>query len=183
MSAAAAAAAPSGVRWRTDFDKWVVTANAERRGWQLCSPEDEDWDVYWASVGSVKAIFSADSGVRLQTGQLINHFPNHYELTRKDLMVKNIKRYQKQVKREGGNVDALDFVPTTYVLPQASSPSNARVAMPPAYVLRLVVAMPTSHTSHTGLCTLCRGVQAQCGRCMDYEARQQVPGRWDLPHP
>jgi hypothetical protein len=27
--------------------------------------------------------------------RLINHYPNHYELTRKDLMVKNIKRYLK----------------------------------------------------------------------------------------
>lgn len=27
--------------------------------------------------------------------RLVNHFPNHYELTRKDLMVKNVKRYLK----------------------------------------------------------------------------------------
>ena len=25
---------------------------------------------------------------------MVNHFPNHYELTRKDLVVKNIKKYQ-----------------------------------------------------------------------------------------
>ena len=33
--------------------------------------------------------------------QLINHFPNHYELTRKDTMVKNIKRYRRDLEREG----------------------------------------------------------------------------------
>lgn len=38
--------------------------------------------------------------VRLLLLRLINHYPNHYELTRKDLMVKNIKRYLK-VGREG----------------------------------------------------------------------------------
>jgi hypothetical protein len=27
----------------------------------------------------------------------VNHFRNHYELTRKDLMVKNLKRMKKQV--------------------------------------------------------------------------------------
>ncbi len=27
--------------------------------------------------------------------RIINHYPNHFELTRKDLMVKNIKRYIK----------------------------------------------------------------------------------------
>ena len=31
---------------------------------------------------------------------MINHFPNHYELTRKDLMVKNIKRYRKELEKE-----------------------------------------------------------------------------------
>ena len=32
--------------------------------------------------------------------QLINHFPNHIELTRKDLMVKNIKRYQRDLHKD-----------------------------------------------------------------------------------
>ena len=33
--------------------------------------------------------------------QIINHFSNHYELTRKDTMVKNIKRYRRDLEREG----------------------------------------------------------------------------------
>ncbi|RYG67936.1 hypothetical protein EON64_06345 [archaeon] len=32
--------------------------------------------------------------------RVINHYPNHFELTRKDLMVKNIKRYMKEVARD-----------------------------------------------------------------------------------
>jgi len=32
--------------------------------------------------------------------RLINHFPNHLELTRKDLMVKNIKRFRKEMEKE-----------------------------------------------------------------------------------
>jgi tubulin polyglutamylase TTLL1 len=31
---------------------------------------------------------------------MVNHFPNHWELTRKDAMVKNIKRYMRDVKAE-----------------------------------------------------------------------------------
>jgi len=31
--------------------------------------------------------------------QRINHFQNHYELTRKDLLVKNLKRTKKQLQR------------------------------------------------------------------------------------
>ena len=37
--------------------------------------------------------------MRLNDSQVISHFPNHYELTRKDLMVKNIKRYRKELER------------------------------------------------------------------------------------
>lgn len=59
--------------------------------------------------------------------RIINHFPNHYELTRKDLLVKNIKRYRKDLEREGnplaeraegpGKYLYLDFIPVTFVLP------------------------------------------------------------------
>ena len=58
-----------------------------------------DWNLYWASPQGAKAIFSADSGVRLNDNQVVSHFPNHYELTRKDLMVKNLKRYRKELER------------------------------------------------------------------------------------
>ena len=40
-------------------------------------------------------------GIRLQDDQVINHFPNHYELTKKDLMVKNVKRYRKDLEKDG----------------------------------------------------------------------------------
>lgn len=33
--------------------------------------------------------------------RIVNHFPTHYELTRKDCMVKNIKRYRKDLERDG----------------------------------------------------------------------------------
>ena len=58
--------------------------------------------------------------------QLINHFSNHYELTRKDALVKNIKRYRRDLEREGnplaekspeGRYLYLDFIPTTFILP------------------------------------------------------------------
>ncbi|KAL6764428.1 putative tubulin polyglutamylase TTLL1-like protein [Haematococcus lacustris] len=108
------------IRWKSDVEKSVVTANFERRGWEQCDVYDDDWDIFWASVGSAKQVFGSDSGTRLLPGQLINHFPNHYELTRKDLMVKNLKRFQKLARREGGAQAAedLDIIPATFVLPQ-----------------------------------------------------------------
>ena len=33
--------------------------------------------------------------------RMVCHFPNHYELTRKDCIVKNIKRYRRDLERDG----------------------------------------------------------------------------------
>ena len=81
------------------------------------SSSSNDWNIYWASVGTVRTIFSADSGIRLTDMQLLNHYPNHYELTRKDLMVKNMKRYIKDVAKDPSLPPPPDFVPVTYLLP------------------------------------------------------------------
>lgn len=40
--------------------------------------------------------------------RVINHFPNHYELTRKDMMMKNIKRYRKDLDKEGNSLAEKD---------------------------------------------------------------------------
>ena len=117
----------TNVKVATDFEKSVLLNNFERRGWSLTSVEENDWNFYWANVGNVSRIFGLDShSTRLNDNQVINHFPNHNELTRKDLMVKNIKRYRKDlekidsplaIKEDNGNFKYLDFIPSTYMLP------------------------------------------------------------------
>ncbi|KAL1402532.1 hypothetical protein pipiens_006052 [Culex pipiens pipiens] len=84
----------------SDLDKSVLISNFEKRGWVQVSADD-DWNFYWAGTGTCRNIFSVDSGYRMHDNQLINHFPNHYELSRKDLLVKNIKRYRKDLERDG----------------------------------------------------------------------------------
>lgn len=108
---------PTRLKWKTDLEKGVVTLNFERRGWQRAGDTDTDWHLYWASVGTVKMIFNPESGYRLNELQVINHYPNHFELTRKDLMVKNIKRYIKETSRDSSAGAVPDFVPVTYLLP------------------------------------------------------------------
>lgn len=113
------------LKWKSDFEKYVILSNFEKRQWQKCN-FDDDWNIYWASVWTVKQIFNPETGQRLGELQLLNHYPNHYELTRKDLMVKNIKRYRKELEKESdpmaqrdeqGNFIHLDMIPTTYNLP------------------------------------------------------------------
>ncbi|XP_023337938.1 probable tubulin polyglutamylase TTLL1 [Eurytemora carolleeae] len=113
------------VSYCVDMDKSVILGNIEKRGWVPVGPDD-DWQFYWASTQTCRNLFSVDSGYRMNDFQMINHFPNHYELTRKDTMVKNIKRYRRDLEREGnplaeksqeGRYLYLDFIPTTFILP------------------------------------------------------------------
>ncbi|XP_041978176.1 probable tubulin polyglutamylase TTLL1 [Aricia agestis] len=121
------------VTYCTDLEKSVIISNFERRGWLQVGPEDE-WNIYWSFTQNCRNIFSIENGYRLADNQMINHFPNHYELSRKDLLVKNIKRYRRELERDGnalaektevtlpnGQVVTryayLDFIPTTFVLP------------------------------------------------------------------
>ncbi|XP_052231868.1 probable tubulin polyglutamylase TTLL9 isoform X3 [Dreissena polymorpha] len=77
---------------------------------------DGDWDFFWCDREWLHANYDS---MFLQEHQKILHFRNHYELTRKNLMVKNLKRLRKQTEREQGKKEAesFDFFPTTYELP------------------------------------------------------------------
>lgn len=105
--------------FRTDFDKWVIVSNFEQRGWTRADEDDDDWDLYWASVHSVRQLFNPDTGRRLADHQIVNHFPNHHELTRKDLMARNIKRYRKESER-------------SLEMQRQASESSAGVILPPS---------------------------------------------------
>ncbi|OUM69028.1 hypothetical protein PIROE2DRAFT_3082 [Piromyces sp. E2] len=70
---------------------------------------DTEWDVYWADIHWIHENFDH---VYLHDHQKINHFRNHYELTRKDLLVKNVKRmiktdyalFQEEFKKNPGSI-------------------------------------------------------------------------------
>ncbi|KAL0595240.1 putative tubulin polyglutamylase TTLL9 [Plecturocebus cupreus] len=80
------------------------------------TPSEGEWDFYWCDVSWLRENFDhtyMDEHVR------ISHFRNHYELTRKNYMVKNLKRFRKQLEREAGKLEAAkcDFFPKTFELP------------------------------------------------------------------
>ena len=81
----------------------------------------------------------------------MNHFANHYELTRKDLLVKNLKRAKRALEREGQADEAsrYDFFPDTFALPadyhlfvehfkSASRDAAADGAPAPLYIMKPV---------------------------------------------
>ena len=68
---------------------------SKRPGW-VETDDDVDWDINWADVAWTRDMYDQ---IQMDDDQRLNHFPNHYELTRKDLMVKNLKRMRKQLQR------------------------------------------------------------------------------------
>jgi len=103
------------IRFRCGFTNTILDV-LKSRGWIHVTDEGADWDFYWCDVGWMREVFDhcyMDENAR------ICHFRNHYELTRKNLMVKNFKRYRKQLERECGKLEAAkcDFFPPTFELP------------------------------------------------------------------
>ncbi|KAL7754016.1 putative tubulin polyglutamylase ttll9 [Sorochytrium milnesiophthora] len=78
---------------------------------------ETDWDFFWCDVHWLHEFYDS---LYLHENQKINHYKNHYELTRKDLLVKNVKRMMKDVAKAHGKEAALryDFISTSFVLPQ-----------------------------------------------------------------
>ncbi|XP_055077330.1 probable tubulin polyglutamylase TTLL9 [Periophthalmus magnuspinnatus] len=87
----------------------------QRPGWVEVK-DDGEWDFNWCDVGWLRENFDHSY---MEEHVRINHFRNHYELTRKNLMVKNLKRYRKSIEKEEGRVEAskCDFFPCTFTLP------------------------------------------------------------------
>ena len=75
--------------------------------------DGDDWDFFWADTGSIHDL----DHVHLQEHQRLNHFRNHYELTRKDLLIKNLKRMKKSLERDDRAIEA-----SRSVAPRSQSP-------------------------------------------------------------
>jgi len=87
----------------------------KRRTWKETDHETE-WDIFWTEK---EWIIDAMDHAHLAPNQRVNHFRNYYELCRKDNLIKNLKRYKRNLEKEGKLDDAAayNFFPTTYNLP------------------------------------------------------------------
>ncbi|KPA77816.1 putative tubulin tyrosine ligase [Leptomonas pyrrhocoris] len=85
-----------------------------------------DWHFFWMHVGRVRhTICSSD--FRWQDHQIINHFPDHAELTRKDLMYRNIKRYLRE--NQANSYARLTLQTATDWVSAAANAASASVAV------------------------------------------------------
>ncbi|KAM7150340.1 LOW QUALITY PROTEIN: putative tubulin polyglutamylase TTLL9 [Macrochelys suwanniensis] len=103
------------IRFKCALTNTILDILRRRPGWVEVKEEGE-WDFYWCDVSWLRENFDhtyMDEHVR------ICHFRNHYELTRKNYIVKNLKRFRKQIEREAGKLEATkcDFFPKTFEMP------------------------------------------------------------------
>ena len=65
-----------------------------RRGWkQVADDKDNSWNVYWCDMGQMRELYYRLSKP-LEENQRIGHFRNSYEVSRKNLMAKNLRRFK-----------------------------------------------------------------------------------------
>lgn len=69
--------------------------------------ESHEWNVLWSSSSCKSYLYEG-----LNEYQKINHFPQSYEITRKDRLCYNVVKMQERYGKH-----LFDFVPDTYILP------------------------------------------------------------------
>lgn len=68
-----------------------------RENWKE-SENNNDWDIIWVDKPWITINFDI---MRFNDFQKINHFRNFYELTRKDLLIKNVNKLKIQFRKTG----------------------------------------------------------------------------------
>lgn len=103
------------IRFRCTMQNTIYDVLKNRPGWVEVTG-DAEWDFIWSDKCGIQEIYDNQY---LEEHVKLNHFRNHYELTRKNLMAKNLKRLKKQVEKEHGKLEAMkfDFFPATFELP------------------------------------------------------------------
>ena len=114
MCRAARSRPPGGViRFKCSQNNTILDV-LRAQNWQEIKEEGE-WDFNWADVTWVREQMDY---IYLEEHIKVCHFRNHYELTRKNLMARNLKRLRKVVEKHSKEEASLiDFIPTTFELP------------------------------------------------------------------
>ena len=95
----------------------TVVDTLKRRGWGEVDENSDDWDIFFCDLNQLRDIFASNQP--LLDNQRVGHFRNCFEISRKNLMVKNLKRLKSRIERAFGKEEGekCNFFPTTFVLP------------------------------------------------------------------
>ncbi|XP_014468800.1 PREDICTED: probable tubulin polyglutamylase TTLL9 [Dinoponera quadriceps] len=87
------------------------------RGWtQIADPTDSSWHLWWCETAEARRTLEER---RLLPQQRVPHFRNHYELTCKHRLGRNLKRYRRALAAAGKAAEAriCESAPVTFELP------------------------------------------------------------------
>jgi hypothetical protein len=98
----------SQIRFKTNFRNTILDV-FRANGWREAESET-DWDIFWTNKEWIRGIYDK---IHLEQHQRVNHFRNFYELTRKDLLVKNLKRARRTLQKRGGGASSSTTTTTT----------------------------------------------------------------------
>lgn len=114
----------------------LVRSILEQAGFH--STESHDWNLLWAGTIPPRYLFEG-----LLDYQKINHFPCSQELTRKDRLYANVVKLQDRFGKE-----AFDFLPETYLLPEAFTEFAAKLTEEPEGIW---IAKPNASSQGKGI--------------------------------
>ncbi|CAK9808504.1 Probable tubulin polyglutamylase TTLL9 [Anthophora quadrimaculata] len=103
------------VKFRCDFPSTQVRVMLARGWTQVTDPNDQTWNLWWCETNDVRQALD----LKLGPNQKIPHFRNHYELTRKNYLYRNLKRYKKILLKSNkiDEAELCDCMPLTFELP------------------------------------------------------------------
>jgi len=106
------------IRYKTNFRNIIQRVFKDLD--YKASEDEMDWDIIWADREWMRECFDI---VHLHPHQRVNHFRNGYEITRKDLLIKNLKRSKRALLKGGHKEEAnqYDFFPKCFAVPQEHS--------------------------------------------------------------
>ncbi|XP_031778116.1 probable tubulin polyglutamylase TTLL9 isoform X2 [Nasonia vitripennis] len=101
------------IKFRCDYPSTPLRV-LQARGWRQV--DDSSWDLWWCETGELRL---ALEGRSLRPQQRVAHFLSHCELTRKNYLYRNLKRYKRLLLRAGKSREAelCDAMPTSFELP------------------------------------------------------------------
>lgn len=79
----------SNIKFKTTFKNCVLEGLSQREWKQTY---DDDWNVMWCEKEQVDWVFEKH---RMLATMKVNHFRGWYELCRKDMLNKNLKKYKR----------------------------------------------------------------------------------------
>ncbi|KAL7287427.1 hypothetical protein TKK_0018536 [Trichogramma kaykai] len=104
------------IKFRCDYSSTPLKV-LQSRGWsRIHDSQDSSWDLWWCDTSDLRQALDAQ---RLRPQQRVSHFRNHCELTRKNYLYRNLKRYRRLLLKAGKTKEAelCDAMPISFELP------------------------------------------------------------------